>query len=91
MIVDFEVTESNFWVAVGELVSSRIDTGIEIIREEKTFEMDEKYYKLVPEKLGGILIGEFDFRYVLNMCYEKVNTEIIKITNPLSWTEVEKW
>uniref|UniRef100_A0A6C0AE03 Helicase ATP-binding domain-containing protein n=1 Tax=viral metagenome TaxID=1070528 RepID=A0A6C0AE03_9ZZZZ len=80
MIVDFEVTESNFWVAVGELVSSRIDTGIEIIREEKTFEMDEKYYKLVPEKLGGNLIGEFDFRYILNMCYERVNSEIIKIS-----------
>lgn len=84
MIVDFEVNEHNFWVAVGELVSNKIETGVEIRRAELVYDMDDSYYELVPEKLGGTLKREFNFKEVLDLSYKQLNKEIVKIVLELN-------
>jgi hypothetical protein len=53
MAVPFQVTESNYWVAVGSLISKRVFTGVGVEREEIEVPMSKEYYDLVTPQLGG--------------------------------------
>jgi superfamily II DNA or RNA helicase len=82
-IVDFEVDENNFWVAVASLISHKVNTGVKIRRDNIDLvlqgELRREYYNVVPEKLGG-KAKEIDFRRALEISYEAVNAHLISLT-----------
>jgi hypothetical protein len=79
-IVEFEVTEKNYWVAIGALVSKKVQTRVVVDRKvveiPMPLDIQERYYQLVPEKLGGTA-RQIDFTGAVNLCYEVVTRNII--------------
>lgn len=82
-IVEFEVTKDNYWVAVGALVSRKVQTQVVVERELVEVEMspDEKeaYNKLVPEKLGGTA-NSIKFNDALRISYSAATREMVYLT-----------
>lgn len=80
-IVEFEVTEKNYWVAIGALVSKKVQTRVIVDRivEEIPIPPDkqENYYKLVPDKLGGTA-RQIDFLGAVNLCYQIITQKIVE-------------
>lgn len=79
LIVPFEVTKENYWVAVGALISRKIVTHVVFNRLFSEVESSAKYYTLVPESLGGSA-AEIDFRRALDESYSVVTKEIIALS-----------
>ena len=56
-IVDFEVNQSNYWVAVGGMIKYIVTTDISVIEDDVvapfTPKEEEEYQSLVPPHLGG--------------------------------------
>ncbi len=78
-IVEFEVTEKNYWVAIGALVSRKVYTKVVVDRqvtEVPLGQYSEQYYKMVPEKLGGTA-RQIDFRGAVEVCYKAVTESIV--------------
>lgn len=78
-IVEFEVTEKNYWVAIGALVSRKVHTRVVVDRNAVSVplgNMSEAYYKLVPEKIGGTA-RQIDFRGAVDICYQVVTVHIV--------------
>lgn len=80
-VVDFEVTESNYWVAVGALVSKKVSThvAVERIHLEARFEKPQAYYSLVPPTLGGTAAG-LDLKGALRYCMEAQTSLLVEQT-----------
>lgn len=82
-IVEFEVTKNNYWVAVGALVSRKVQTHVVVDRQLIDYPMDEdhrkRYYSLVPEKMGGTA-NSIRFNDALNLSYEVVTKKMIDMT-----------
>lgn len=82
-IVEFEVTEKNYWVAIGALVSKKVQTRVivdrKIIEIQMPGDIQERYYQLVPENLGGTA-RQIDFIGAINLCYEVVTRNIVDTT-----------
>lgn len=80
-IVEFEVTEKNYWVAIGALVSRKVCTKVVVDRQMIEIslppDLAERYYSLVPEKLGGHAT-QIKFNEAVNLCYEAVTREMVK-------------
>ncbi len=86
-IVNFEVVKSNIWVALGAMLSKRVDIGIKIKRKNVEVEMEDgeietKYLELVKnkytkEKLG---ISPTDFTAAIKLCYLTCMNEMIELT-----------
>lgn len=80
-IVEFEVTEKNYWVAIGALVSKKVQTRVIVDRivEEISIPPDkqENYYKLVPDKLGGTA-RQIDFLGAVDLCYQIITQKIVE-------------
>lgn len=74
-VVDFEVTESNYWVAIGALVSKRVQTRVVVERETVEVPLGEDYYSLVPKVLGGSST-QLKFRQALTLSYHAVEEEL---------------
>lgn len=70
VIVEFEITEHNYFVGVGSLISRKAETGVSVIRElvEAKLLHPERYYAAIPPSLGGTA-GHLDFRAALAECY----------------------
>lgn len=85
-IVKFEVNVDNFWVAVNDIVSKKINTKVDVDSKELeinlTFSEDEKYKKLIPPALGGInsMPSGSDFKQALDLSYQVVTRGIINET-----------
>ena len=79
-IVEFEVTKNNYWVAVGALVSRKVQTQVVVSRQLIDVPIDkdhrQKYYSLVPEKMGGTA-NSIKFNEALNLSYEVVTKVMI--------------
>lgn len=75
-IVEFEVTEKNYWVAVGALISRKVETKVVLDRTFHESKMPENYYKLVPKSLGGTS-NTIKFREALDMSYSVIVESLI--------------
>lgn len=82
-IVDFEVTTKNFWVAIGALVSRKVQTPVvverELIEVDMSDEIKEQYYSLVPDKMGGTA-SSIKFKEALELSYQVVTEKMIELT-----------
>lgn len=82
-ITNFEVNTDNFWVAVNNLISKKVNTGIIVIREEieAKFTLDEEksYHSLVSPELGGKNTSGsiINFNEAITICYKVSNREMI--------------
>ena len=83
--VEFEVTENNFWVAIGSMISKKLHTKVTVERYniEAEFEKEEKeeYIKYVPPSIGGLNINNnaADFRNAANLCWNVSNRKIVEL------------
>ena len=79
-VVEFEVTEKNFWVAVGSIVSSTATTGIMIDRREINVKMSPEvqveYKTTVPQKMGGNA-QHLNFSRAVDICYQAITEQMI--------------
>lgn len=77
------MTEKNYWVAIGALVSKKVQTRVivdrKIIEIQMPGDIQERYYQLVPENLGGTA-RQIDFIGAINLCYEVVTRNIVDTT-----------
>lgn len=88
-IVEFEVTEKNYWVAIGALISKKVALNINIDREViEAPLLDEKaYYQTVPKGLGGTAI-HLNIKEALRYSMDAMTVEIInQIKLYLSYNE----
>ena len=78
-VVEFEVTEHNYFTALSALISKKVQTNIVVERvlvEAKL--IDEKYYySLVPKSLGGTS-DTLHFRQALAECYKSITLEMVR-------------
>ncbi len=83
MIVDFEVNETNYFVAIASLISRKIETKVIVEHSivEQTFTDDEKkrYYECVPYKLGGTS-PNIDFKRAVEISYEAITRGLLEQT-----------
>jgi len=85
-INQFEINQNNFWVSVNSMISKKIDTGLDIIREEIIPEFNKKehkeYYDLVPPGLGGKNYSSkiSDLNQAANICYQVCDRYIVEQT-----------
>ena len=84
-IVPFGVNERNFWVAVNAMVSKKVNTGVDEVRENIEMFLSDKeekiYHKLVPYKLGGTNSQPRpeDIKMALKVCYDVVTNGMIDL------------
>jgi Type III restriction enzyme, res subunit len=82
-IVEFEVTNDNYWVAVGALVSRKVQTQVVVERRLIEVEMDaitkQRYYSMVPDKMGGTA-NHIQFKGALDLSYQVVTEEMVRLT-----------
>ncbi|CAH6421210.1 Hypothetical protein POVR2_LOCUS307 [uncultured virus] len=69
LICQFEVTSKNFLVAVGEVISSRIVTGISVVRKSYDIPLSSKQLEE----------HNSSFENALRLCYKLINEEIVKL------------
>jgi hypothetical protein len=79
LIVEFEVTEKNYWVAVGALISRKVETKVVVNRKFVQGEMKKNYYNVVPKALGGTS-NEINFKKALDMSYDVITKLMIDET-----------
>jgi hypothetical protein len=82
-IVEFEVNEKNYWVAIGALVSNKVQTHVLVDRNVIDIEMSElernKYYSLVPKGLGGTS-DKINFHEALSVCYNIIKKHMVDLS-----------
>ena len=80
-VVDFEVDDKNYWVAIASLVSRKIALPIKQDRVFKEIKMlpdeREKYLNSIEKKFGGNA-NNTDLKTAGNICYEAVERGIIE-------------
>ena len=85
-VVEFEVTENNFWAAANGMISARINTGIDVDRHEvvATFTAKERaaYNDLVPPSLGGnnTRPSAKDITEAFEVCYAATDRKVVDET-----------
>lgn len=81
-VTHFEVTEDNFWVAVGSIVSRRVATHVVVRRlaleAVLTPEQKRKYASAVPPRLGGYA-QQMDFSTAAKISFEATLGGILRV------------
>lgn len=79
-VVHFEVTESNYWVAIGSLISKRVETHVIVERAEVEAPLlNVDYYKsLVPAELGGTAL-KIDFKAAVDESYRATGKMLLTL------------
>ncbi len=81
-VVEFEVNEKNYWVAIAALVSRKISLPIRQNRVFKEIGMDEnerkRYLGFVERKFGGNA-SSTNFAAATKVCYEVIENGIIEL------------
>lgn len=77
MVVPYQVTPDNYWVAVCSLISNRVKTRVQILREDIDVPTDEAYSKLVPPSMGGVATA-LNFKEAVRYAYRLTQAELIK-------------
>ena len=86
LVVDFEVTVQNFWVAVGAMISKRVQTTTIVNRIQPVAPFTEtelaSYHTLVGPALGGnnTRNSNEDFRAAVRLCQAVCAREMIRLT-----------
>jgi hypothetical protein len=79
-IVSFEVTVHNYWVAIGALISKKVQTNVVVDRVDEDVPMDidelTRYKLLVPAKLGG-RAEHINIRGAVELCYGVVTKKMV--------------
>lgn len=79
-VTEFEVNEQNYWVALGSIVSRKVETKVVVNRETISLEMSPEvekiYYSYVPKSLGGIA-RNINFKSAVDLSYSVVNQGIL--------------
>jgi hypothetical protein len=79
-IVSFEVTVDNYWVAIGALISKKVQTNVVVDRVDIDVPMLptelEVYRKTVPAKLGGTA-AHINIRAAIDYCYTIVTRRMV--------------
>lgn len=82
-LVDFEVTDNNFWVAAMSMVNRNVDSNVKIIREDiiPDDELPAEYWNLVSISLGGKNknMGRQEFARALDICQEICDREMVQL------------
>lgn len=80
-VVEFEVTEKNYWVAVGALISKKVMTNVVVVRETVEAKLKDpgRYYSLVPKSLGGTA-NNLNFREAVNECHVAITESLVELT-----------
>jgi hypothetical protein len=73
LLVNFEVTEKNFYVAIGALASKRAKTSVIIEQNLLNVEVPDRdyYYSLVPASLGGTA-NNLNFKEAMRVSREAI-------------------
>ena len=85
-IVEFPVTDENFWVAANAMISRKINTGVVVKDIEIIAEMNEKqqkkYADLISPEMGGNneRPSHKDIMDAFNLCYDVCDIEMITKT-----------
>jgi hypothetical protein len=71
---DFEVTEKNYWVAIGSMISKKVYTNVSVNRIDYNLDMSDNagYTDLVSKKMDTLI-----FKKVIELCYNKCYTTMI--------------
>lgn len=85
-IVEFEVNDKNFWVAVNGMIAKKVNTGIFVDKQDvltalTTSEADV-YYSLVPLAMGGknARPTHADITKAIDICYKACDREMVRQT-----------
>lgn len=83
-LVDFRVTDRNFWVAAMSMVNMNIDNGLDIIHQDviPEQELPPRYYDIVSPSLGGKNknMNRSDLVEAMGICQAICDTEMIELT-----------
>jgi hypothetical protein len=79
MIVEFEVTPKNYWVAVGALISKKVQTNVAVERAEIEAPLlhPEEYYASVPIGLGGTA-PHLNFKRAIELSRAAMYPEVLR-------------
>lgn len=83
-LVEFEVTDKNFWVAANGMIAKKVNTGKEVEDIEVVAEMSDKeskkYLELVPVGLGGSnpKPSNKDIMEAFEVCYGVCDVELVR-------------
>lgn len=77
-IVEFEINNNNYMVAIGALISKKVNTHVVVERYEIDAKLidDKKYYSYVPKTLGGTS-DRMNFAGALKESYASTLNELI--------------
>jgi hypothetical protein len=82
-VVDFQVTPSNYWVAVAALISRKTVLGIvenrQFISIDMTLEERARYDQYVEPRFGGKAV-RMNFRAAVDICYQVIYRKIMELT-----------
>jgi superfamily II DNA or RNA helicase len=82
-VVPYEVNTRNFWVAANSMIAKKVNTGIQIVREDVValFDKDEEksYTSLVPPALGGTNVkpSHEEWMAATEICYQAADKEMM--------------
>jgi superfamily II DNA or RNA helicase len=82
-IVNFDVNDKNFWVAINGMISKTVNTGILVkdieVEAEMTTSENKKYLSLIPTSIGGKnkVSSSKDIREAFDLCYNVCDRQII--------------
>ena len=81
-VVEFELSEKNFYVAIGALISKKVVLPISVEREYIEAKMinSENYFRVVPKSLGGTS-PNLNIKEALKYCYESITMELVRIAS----------
>lgn len=81
LVVPFNVNIHNYYVAVGSLISKKVQTNVEIIRQDIDVTMTptqlQLYKQLVPIKLGGTA-SRINLIEAVKICYEAITPLMVE-------------
>lgn len=82
-VVEFEVTPTNYWVALTSIIARRVELHSKIERfpleVTMTDEVRDRYLSMVPPKLGGTA-SHLSFREVFDFCQEVITPTMVAVT-----------
>lgn len=82
-VVEFEVTPTNYWVALTSIIARRVELQSKLERHPlevtMTDEEHKRYLSMVPSKLGGTA-SQLNFREVFDFCQAVITPTMVATT-----------
>lgn len=94
-VASFPVTPDNFWVAVGEMIAKKVNTGVHVEYEDvevkwTSKQEEDEYRSLIPVKMGGTNANPSttQLRRALELDYAAVTREMARLTGSLAMPSI---